>query len=255
LEVQIAEKVAGVTQEDFKKYQYFKDRTLHFTEYAAERNTSLYVDAEQTFIQYGIESFGQQLTHKLNRGSRALIMNGYQCYTKRTENLIPMEVQCAQEFDYNLGVKLIRGAYMNEERELAEQQGVESPIWDTLEETHKCYNENMQHIITNMSENDMILVASHNVDTVNLATSLIDDTDLKQNERVVFGQLRGFSDNVTGQLSSDGYKVYKYVPFGPTEQVMPYLVRRGQESRQVLREQKFQNEVLSKEIRKRILKF
>jgi proline dehydrogenase len=72
---------------------------------------------------------------------------------------------------------------------------------------------------------------------------------------VVFGQLRGFSDNVTGQLSADGYKVYKYVPFGPTEQVMPYLVRRGQESRQVLREQKFQNEVLSREIRSRILGF
>jgi len=60
---------------------------------------------------------------------------------------------------------------------------------------------------------------------------------------------------VTGQLSADGYKVYKYVPFGPTEQVMPYLVRRGQESRQVLREQKFQNEVLSKEIRSRLLGF
>ena len=60
---------------------------------------------------------------------------------------------------------------------------------------------------------------------------------------------------MTGQLSADGYKVYKYVPFGPTEQVMPYLVRRGQESRQVLREQKFQNEVLSKEIRSRLLGF
>jgi len=158
-------------------------------------------------------------------------MNGYQCYTKRTETLIPMEVACAQEYGYNLGIKLIRGAYMNEERELAEAQGYESPIWDTLEETHKCYNDNMQHIIKNMNENDMMLVASHNVDTVNIATSMIDDTDLKQNERVVFGQLRGFSDNVTGQLSQDGYKVYKYVPFGPTEQVMPYLVRRGQESR------------------------
>lgn len=60
---------------------------------------------------------------------------------------------------------------------------------------------------------------------------------------------------MTGQLSAEGYKVYKYVPFGPTEQVMPYLVRRGQESRQVLREQKFQNEVLSKEIRSRLLGF
>jgi len=59
LEVEVATKLGSMTEEDFKKYQYFKDRTLSFTEYAAERNTSLYVDAEQTFIQYGIESFGQ----------------------------------------------------------------------------------------------------------------------------------------------------------------------------------------------------
>lgn len=91
-----------------------------------------------------------------------MIMNGYQCYTKRTQELIPMEVACSQLFDFNLGVKLIRGAYMNEERELAEQGGYESPIWETLEQTHTCYNDNMSHILTNMSEKDMILVASHN---------------------------------------------------------------------------------------------
>lgn len=179
METQIAEKLGGMDASDFQKYQYFKDRTLSFTEYAAERNTSLYVDAEQTFIQYGIESFGQQLTHKLNQNDRAMIMNGYQCYTKRTQELIPMEVMCAQKFGFNMGVKLIRGAYMNEERELAAAGGYESPIWDTLEETHTCYNDNMTHIITNMGERDMILVASHNVDTVNIATNLIEDSDLK----------------------------------------------------------------------------
>ena len=61
------------------------------------------------------------MTHKYNRGDQCLIMNGYQCYTKRTRELIPMEVAAAKEFDYNLGVKLIRGAYMNEERELAKE--------------------------------------------------------------------------------------------------------------------------------------
>lgn len=78
---------------------------------------------------------------------------------------------------------------------------------------------------------------------------------LRDSESVIFGQLRGFSDQVTGELSADGFKVYKYVPFGPTEEVMPYLVRRGQESRQVLREQEFQNTVLSREIRNRLFKF
>ena len=66
------------------KFERFRERTNAFTEYADQRNCSLYVDAEQTFLQYGIESFGQQLTHKLNRDNKVIIMNGYQCYTTRT---------------------------------------------------------------------------------------------------------------------------------------------------------------------------
>lgn len=150
LERQIAVKVGQVTDADFQKYAYFKERTINFCQYAADRNVSLYVDAEQSFIQYGIESFGQQLTHKFNQGSKAMIMNGYQAYTKRIGELIPMEVASAQQHGYNLGVKLIRGAYMNEERELAEAKGYESPVWDTLEQTHQCYNDSMTHIMENM---------------------------------------------------------------------------------------------------------
>lgn len=152
LEVQMAEQLGGMEQSDFEKYASFVDRTLTFTDYANERNTSLYVDAEQSFIQYGIESFGQQLTHKYNRGDKVIIMNGYQCYTTRTQELIPMEVEAAKQAGFNMGIKLIRGAYMMEERELAAQGGYESPVFDTIEGTHECYNKNMEHIITNMKE-------------------------------------------------------------------------------------------------------
>lgn len=66
--------------------------------------------------------------------------------------LIPMEVRASSAFGFNLGIKLIRGAYMNEERELAAEQGVESPVWDCIEDTHACYNDNMSHIIRNMTQ-------------------------------------------------------------------------------------------------------
>ena len=94
------------------------------------------------------------MTHQLNTGDRVTIMNGYQCYLKRMARVIPMEVRASQDFSHNLGIKLIRGAYMNEERELASEQGKESPVWDTIEETHKCYNENMAHIIRGMDHSD-----------------------------------------------------------------------------------------------------
>ena len=80
---------------------------------------------------------------------------------------------------------------------------------------------------------------------------LSEELDLKDSDCIRFGQLIGFSDQVTGDIAQRGFQVFKYVPFGPTEQVMPYLVRRGQESRQVLREQQFQNTFLKKEIKSR----
>jgi hypothetical protein len=84
--------LGGMTSEDFKAFDKFTERLRKVSDYAAGRNCLLYVDAEQTFIQTGIESFGQQMTHKLNNGSKAIIMNGYQCYLKRMRQIIPMEV-------------------------------------------------------------------------------------------------------------------------------------------------------------------
>jgi len=83
------------------------------------------------------------------------------------------EVATSKILGYNLGIKLIRGAYMNEERALAAEQGYESPIWDTLEDTHECYNESMAYIIDNLKENSMLFIASHNADSVNIAKELI----------------------------------------------------------------------------------
>jgi len=127
------------------------------------------------------------MTHKLNVGNKAIVMNGYQCYLKRMAQTIPMEVRSSKEAGYNMGIKLIRGAYMNEERKLAEANGYESPVWDTLEGTHNCYNSNMSHIIENLAEDDLLFVASHNIETCDLAMDLI-ETHGNQ-ESVRFGQL------------------------------------------------------------------
>jgi proline dehydrogenase len=118
------------------------------------------------------------------------------------EKVIPMEVKASKSYNFNLGIKLIRGAYMNEERTLAEEQGRESPVWDTIEETHKCYDTSMMHIIKNMKHDDQLFVASHNTDTCELAMALVEDLNLKDKDCVRFGQLRGFSDQVTGDIAA-----------------------------------------------------
>lgn len=116
---------------------------------------------------------------------------------------------------------------MNEERELAKKIGCESPVHETIEGTHRCYNDNIEAIITNMKQNDALFVGSHNVDSVEKAVDLATRHGMLSEKSVMFGQLQGFSDQVTGDLANRGIPVFKYVPFGPTEQVMPYLVRRG----------------------------
>ena len=144
-------------------------------------------------MQAAIESFGQQMTHQYNTGDKHIIMNGYQCYLKRMGQVIAHEIECSKKLGYNLGLKLIRGAYMNEERNLAEENGVESPVWDSLEDTHKCYNDCLDLAVRNVKENSLIFVASHNLESVNLAKSIILERGFTDH-RVRFGQLKAFSD-------------------------------------------------------------
>ena len=105
-----------------------------------------------------------------------------------------------------------------------------------------------------MNSNELLLLGCHNVDSIKLAQDALSEQRINDN-RVRFAQLKGFSDQVTNKLALSKHKVYKFLPYGPTEVVMPYLIRRGQESRQVLREQEFQNVMLRNEIKKRLSPF
>lgn len=140
----------GMNDTDFSIFNKFAMRIGVIGDLSNERNCLLYVDAEQTFMQAAIESFGQQMTHTYNRGDKHIVMNGYQCYLKRIESVIQYEIETSKELGYNLGLKLVRGAYMNEERDIAGQNGAESPVWDTIEETHTSYNNCMTHAIANV---------------------------------------------------------------------------------------------------------
>jgi proline dehydrogenase len=117
-------------------------------------------------MQAAIESFGQQMTHTYNHGGKVIVMNGYQCYLKRMRQVIQHEVATAKILGYNIGLKLIRGAYMNEERKLAAESGLESPVWDSIEDTHSCYNDCMEHALVNLEKTDVVIVASHNLDSI-----------------------------------------------------------------------------------------
>jgi proline dehydrogenase len=109
-----------VTPSDFTTYDTFIRRVLDITTLSFEKNCLLYVDAEQSYMQRGLDSIAHQLTHRFNRGDKVIIMNGYQQYLKRMIKVVPLEIEASERLGFNLGIKLIRGAYMNEERTLAQ---------------------------------------------------------------------------------------------------------------------------------------
>jgi proline dehydrogenase len=104
-----------------------------------------------------------------------------------------LEIERSKKLGFNLGIKLIRGAYMNEERRIAKENGYESPINESIEDTHKTYNTSLKLILENMLPNDRLLVGSHNSESVEIAKRIINERGIKDG-RVKFGQLKGFSD-------------------------------------------------------------
>jgi len=217
---------------------------------AADNKIRLLIDAEQTFIQLTIDSFTRQFASIYNK-DYPLLLNGFQGYLKRSEAFLSLEIERCKKLGICFGAKLIRGAYMNEERRVAEEKKYESPVWETIEATHTSMHRNVEYALRNMPKNSHVLIGSHNENTVNLGTKLMQELGLT-NDQVGFAQLKGMSDHLTFQLAAEGYKVAKYLPFGPTEELMPYLIRRAQESKQVMRETKYQDEFLKKELKNRL---
>lgn len=114
----------------------FADRNLRIAQKAFATNSKLYVDAEQSYIQPIIDSLAMQLSVLFNTHSRVTIMNGFQAYRTRTPALLQREIQRCRMLGINFGIKLVRGAYMNEERKLAQEHNYTSPIWSSIEQTH-----------------------------------------------------------------------------------------------------------------------
>lgn len=128
------------------------DRVVSTVEVAERLNIQVLVDAEQSYIQRTLDSLTRQLQTKHHKDKKAFILNGYQSYLKSSPEHVRLEIERCKRAGLGFGIKLVRGAYMGEERRLAQEFNYESPIWDTIEDTHKCYNQNLQNIIQNIDK-------------------------------------------------------------------------------------------------------
>ena len=216
-------------------------------ELAHAKNVNILVDAEETWLQPAIDYLIHKSMRKWNL-NRPVVYQTIQFYLKDSNPQLLAELKGAEEEGFYYGVKCVRGAYMHAERKVASSVGYPSPIHDTLADSHASYDNAIAHLLTKTHAD--VLVASHNYNSAVRATNILrelGETEKGNNRRVTFGQLLGMSDFITNSLAQQGFLSVKYVPLGPIDAVIPYLIRRAAENRDLLGATSIERDLLWRE--------
>ena len=198
---------------------------------ATKKEVPLLIDAEESWMQQSADELIEQLMEVYNK-EKPIVFNTLQMYRHDRMDYLKALHEKAKTKSFHIGIKVVRGAYMEKERERAEKNGYPSPICKDKQATDDNYNEAIRYM---MKYPKMALFAgTHNEESSYLVMELAKKYTIDaQDKRLWFGQLFGMSDHISYNLSSKGYNVAKYLPFGPVRDVMPYLIRRAEENTSV----------------------
>jgi proline dehydrogenase len=209
-----------------------KERMFAICDVAKEKGIGILLDAEETWIQDPIDRIAIELMAVYNK-EKVVVYNTYQLYRHDRLHFLKISHKIAQEGKFLLGAKLVRGAYMEKERLRAQQNGYPSPIQSNKELTDIDFNAAAAYCIENRNSIALIL-ASHNQQSNLLIIDLMAKNNLSNNDvHIHFSQLYGMSDPITFNMAIEGYNVSKYLPYGPIQDVIPYLMRRAEENSSV----------------------
>jgi proline dehydrogenase len=209
-----------------------RERMYAICEVAAEKNIGVLVDAEESWIQDPIDRLTMEMMAVFNK-QKAVVFNTIQLYRHDRLHFLRISHQIAEAQGFILGLKLVRGAYMEKERAVAIEKNRTSPIQVSKEATDADYDEAVRFCMDHI-HSTAVIIASHNEQSNLLGAKLLDEMMLPHNHpHVHFSQLYGMSDTITFNLAKEGFNVSKYLPFGPIQDVIPYLMRRAQENTSV----------------------
>ncbi|XP_059884572.1 proline dehydrogenase 1, mitochondrial isoform X1 [Delphinus delphis] len=242
------------TEEEERQMTRMLQRMDVLAKKASEVGVRLMVDAEQTYFQPAISRLTLEMQRRFNV-ERPLIFNTYQCYLKDTYDNVTLDVELARREGWCFGAKLVRGAYMAQERARALEIGYEDPINPTYEATNAMYHRCLNYVLEELKHNARaaVMVASHNEDTVRFTLCRMEELGLHPADcQVYFGQLLGMCDQISFPLGQAGYPVYKYVPYGPVMEVLPYLSRRALENSGVMKGAQREWQLLWQELKRRL---
>lgn len=254
-EAAILEKIqAGKTLSAAEQASYDKTvlRVNAICARAHQYGVRVFIDAEESWFQDTIDQLAYQMMRRYNHES-AIVWNTYQLY--RHDRLEALEASAAEAAagHYHIGAKLVRGAYMEKEARTASAQSRPTPINPSKQATDALYDEALRYCIDHI-DHISVCAGTHNEASSLLLTQLIQQAGLRPNDpRVWFAQLYGMSDNLSYNLANAGYNTAKYVPYGPVEAVMPYLLRRADENTAIAGQTSREFRLIQKEMSRRKL--
>ncbi|MBT5858968.1 MAG: proline dehydrogenase [Flavobacteriales bacterium] len=207
----------------------FRNRIEKICKTASENKVPVFIDAEESWIQNAIDDIAKEMMEKYNK-KEAWIFNTLQLYRNDRVDYLKFLLKDGKEKGYFIGLKLVRGAYYEQEIERAKEKGYPCPVHTIKENTDKDYNTALTICIENI---DIISVCAgtHNEESSELLIQLLEKHNIsKDDKRVYFSQLLGMSDHISYNAAKEGFNVVKYVPYGPVKDVLPYLIRRAEEN-------------------------
>ena len=210
----------------------------------------IYLDAEESWIQTAIDQLAEEMMAKYNR-DRAILFTTLQLYRWDRIDYFKHLIAQARAGSYQLGIKIVRGAYLEKERERAAQRGYRSPVNNSKAETDAEYNAALELFMINIDRIE-ICVGTHNEYSCQLLLQYMSEHGLANDHpHIYFSQLYGMSDNISFNLANAGYNVTKYLPFGPVESTLPYLARRAEENTAIAGQMSKELEIIVKERQRR----
>ncbi len=214
------------------EWERVRERMFAICDIANEKGVGILLDAEETWIQDPIDRLAFELMGVYNKG-KVVVYNTYQLYREDRLHFLKLSYKLAVEGNFLLGAKLVRGAYMEKERERAIAMNYSSPIHVNKEATDRDFDAAALFCLEH-KETISLILASHNEQSNLLTAQKMIELGMSNNdERVHFSQLFGMSDHISFNMALENYNVSKYLPFGPIQEVIPYLMRRAQENSSV----------------------
>ena len=216
---------------EITEWKRVKERFDKVCTVALEKNVPLLIDAEESWMQGAADDLLEMLMETYNK-EKAIVFNTLQMYRHDRMDYLKGLHERAHHKGFHIGIKVVRGAYMEKERQRAEEHNYPSPICVDKEATDSNYDAAVHYMMEH--KNMAIFAGTHNEESSMLVVELAKKHKIAPNDdRLWFGQLFGMSDHISFNLAKEGYNVAKYLPFGPVRDVMPYLIRRAEENTSV----------------------